>query len=277
MRNLLSDYKIYKYLKSAVMKRFILLTLLIPLFFISCEKEEDPVLTVSGESISAPATGSSTTFQLFSNNPWTVSAPGWCTVSPSGGDGTSGEVQVNVTVKENDTYEDRSADITFVSGELTKTVKVSQAANKGVVLPKDEYKVSSEAQQLEVTVKANVEYKVEIDVDWIKQAGTKALETTTFLFDIEPNDSFDPRQAIINIIDEEMNDTLSIEIEQVQQDAIFVSPTEFSLTCLEHTLELEVQTNVDLEVAIPESAKGWVSVDVFRSPKQPKTTRNNHL
>ena len=241
------------------MKRFILLTLLIPLFLISCEKEEDPVLTVSGESISAPANGSSTTFQLFSNNPWTVSAPGWCTVSPSGGDGASGEVQVKVTVKENDTYEARSADITFVSGELTKSVKVSQVANKGIVLPKDEYKVSSEGQQLEVTVKANVEYKVEIDVDWIRQAGTKALETTTFLFDIEPNEGYDSRQAVINIIDEEINDTLSIEIEQVQQDAIFVSPTEYNLSCKEHTLELEVQTNVDLEVAIPESAKDWVS------------------
>ncbi len=223
------------------------------------KKKENPVLTVSGESISAPAKGSSTTLTLFSNNPWSVSAPGWCTVSPQGGDGTSGELQINVTVKENDTYENRSADITFISGDLTKTVKVSQVANKGVVLPKDEYKVSSEAQQLEVTVKANVEYKVEIDADWIKQAGTKALETTTFLFDIEPNESYDPRQAIINIIDEEMNDTLSIEIEQVQQDAIFVSPTEFSLSCKEHTLELEVQTNVDLEVSIPDNAKNWVS------------------
>ena len=240
------------------MKKLFFLLLLVPFLFLACEKTEDPVLSISQETMEVSADGNSTTITLFANNPWTVSAPDWCTVSPKGGDGGQ-EVQVKVTVKENDTYADRSGTVTFTSGELTKTFSVSQAANLGVVLPQKEYKVSSEAQQLEVTVKSNVEYTVAINVDWIVAAGTKSLETTTMLFDIEPNESYDPRQGVISIIDGQNYDTLAIEVNQVQKDAIFVSPTEFNLNCQEHTLDLEVQTNVDLEVIIPDNAKSWVS------------------
>ena len=232
---------------------------MVPFLFLACEKTEDPVLTISQETVEVSADENSTTIALFANNPWTVSAPDWCTVSPKGGEGGQ-EVQVKVTVKKNDTYADRSGTITFTSGELTKTFSVKQVANLGVVLPQKEYKISSGAQQLEVTVKANVKYTVETTADWIRQAGTKALETTTIIFDIEENDSYEARTGLINIIDDTANDTISIEVKQVQVDAIFVSPTEFSLNCQEHTLNLEVQTNVDLDVVIPDNAKSWVSL-----------------
>ena len=123
------------------MKRLILLLTLIPLLFASCEKQEDPILSVSLQSIDAPDNGNSTTVKLFSTNKWTVSAPNWCKVTPAGGEGTVGEMEITVQVLENDTYEERTGDIKFTSGELTATIKVTQVANKGVVLPKNEYKV----------------------------------------------------------------------------------------------------------------------------------------
>lgn len=241
------------------MKRLILLLMMIPLLFASCEKQEDPILSVSLQSIDAPDNGNSTPVKLFSTNKWTVSAPNWCKVTPAGGEGTVGEIEITVQVLENDTYEERTGDIKFTSGELTSTIKVTQVANKGVVLPKNEYKVSSEAQQLEVTVKANVKYNVDIDVDWITQAGTKALESTTYLFDILANEEYEKRVGRISIIEEGTTDSITILIEQVQQDAIFVGLTEYSLSCKEHTLDIEVQTNVELEISIPEEAKSWVS------------------
>ena len=168
------------------MKRFALLTLLIPFLFASCDKTEEvePVLTISQESLDAPAEGSTTTIKLLCNNKWTVTSPEWCSVTPSGGDGNDKEVQVTVDIKGNTTYDSRSGSITFKSGNLTATLNVSQATNHGVVLPKNEYNISSDAQQLEVTVQANVQYSVEIDVDWITQVEAKALETETLLFDM---------------------------------------------------------------------------------------------
>ena len=243
------------------MKRLVLLTLLIPFLFASCNKETEvePVLTVSQSSIDAPAEGSSTTIKLLCNNKWTVSAPDWCTVSPSGGEGNEKEVQVTVTVKENAAYDGRSGSITFKSGDLTATLNVKQEADTGVVLPKNEYNISSDAQQLEVTVQANVQYSVEIDVDWITLAESKALETETLLFDVMSNEGYDPRTGIISIINESTDETMTITVNQVAADAILVSPAECFISCEEQNIELEVQTNVDIEILIPDEAKDWVS------------------
>lgn len=243
------------------MKRLVLLTLLIPFLFASCNKETEvePVLTVSQSSIDAPAEGSSTTIKLLCNNKWTVSAPDWCTVSPSGGEGNEKEVQVTVTVKENAAYDGRSGSITFKSGDLTATLNVKQEADTGVVLPKNEYNISSDAQQLEVTVQANVQYSVEIDVDWITLAKSKALETETLLFDVMSNEGYDPRTGIISIINESTDETMTITVTQVAADAILVSPAECFISCEEQNIELEVQTNVDIEILIPDEAKDWVS------------------
>jgi len=243
------------------MKRLVLLTLLIPFLFASCNKETEmePVLTVSQSSIDAPAEGSSTTIKLLCNNKWTVSAPDWCTVSPSGGEGNEKEVQVTVTVKENAAYDGRSGSITFKSGDLTATLNVKQEADTGVVLPKNEYNISSDAQQLEVTVQANVQYSVEIDVDWITLAESKALETETLLFDVMSNEGYDSRTGLIDIINESTDETKTITVNQVAADAILVSPAECFISCEEQNIELEVQTNVDIEILIPDEAKDWVS------------------
>ncbi len=223
-------------------KLLFLLAAIVPFFFASCEKEEDPVLTISQTSIEAPADGSSTTITVVSNNPWSVKASDWCTVSPSGGQ--IGETQVTITVKQNDTYNSRECQITFSSLELTQTITVKQDENLGVVLPQEEYNISSDAQQLEIKVKANVPYNVNTTADWVKYAGTKALETATLLFNIEPNDTYDSRQALINIIEDGTTDTTKIEIIQVPVDAIILSPKEYDLSSGEHTLELKLQTNV---------------------------------
>ena len=83
------------------MKRLALLTLLIPFLFASCDKTEEvePVLTISQESIEAPAGGGTTAIKLLCNNNWTVTSPDWCSVTPSGGDGNDKEIQITVTVK----------------------------------------------------------------------------------------------------------------------------------------------------------------------------------
>lgn len=238
-------------------KLLFLLAAIVPFFFASCEKEEDPVLTISQTSIEAPADGSSTTITVVSNNPWSVKASDWCTVSPSGGQ--IGETQVTITVKQNDTYNSRECQITFSSLELTQTITVKQDENLGVVLPQEEYNISSDAQQLEIKVKANVPYNVNTTADWVKYAGTKALETATLLFNIEPNDTYDSREALINIIEDGTTDTTKIEIIQVPVDAIILSPKEYDLSSGEHTLELKLQTNVELEVVIPDNGKEWIS------------------
>lgn len=239
------------------MKKFLLFLAVFSAVCLSCSKEEEPVLTISESSIVAPFEGCSKTITLFTNNAWSVSDTSWCTVSPSRGDG--GEVPVIITVKENTTYDARECAITFSSLDLVQTLNVSQESNLGIVLPKNKYDVSSEAQQITVEVKANTEYSVLIDAEWIKLNGTKALESNIYVFDIEKNDTYDAREGTITIKEKNGESVEVIKVKQVQLDAILISSKDYNLSSDETTLEIKLQTNVDIEVIVPEIASNWVN------------------
>ena len=50
------------------------------------------MLSISINSINAPADGNSTTIVVNANNPWNVSSNDWCTVCPSSGEAGEGSV-----------------------------------------------------------------------------------------------------------------------------------------------------------------------------------------
>ena len=214
---------------------------------VSCEKE--PILTISVEQIVAPANGNSTSVTVTTNNPWTVSGNDWCTVSPAKGEG--GSTTVTVTVKKNTTYDPRSCVLTFMSEGLTASISVSQETNYGIVLPKNTFEISSEAQQISVEVKANVEYDVSTSEDWITQMGTKALVAKDFKFKIAENTSYDNREGIITIKEKKGSITEVIKVKQVQKDALIISSKEYNLSSAAQTLEVKLQTNVELDIIIP--------------------------
>lgn len=240
------------------MKKFAFLVVAFFLVLLSCSKDEKPVLTISQTSISAPSAGNSTSITLVANNPWSVSGTEWCTVSPSSGQG-EGEITVTITVKENTTYDARNHTLTFISKELSQPLLISQESNYGIVLPKNTYELSSDAQQISVEVKANVTYEVSIDADWIKENGTKALTSKTYTFDVDANSTYDSREGVITIKEKNGNNVETIKVKQAQKDAIIISSKEYSLSSDAQTLEVKLQTNVDLEVVIPDDAKTWVS------------------
>ena len=225
------------------------------MLFILCSCEKEPMLSISINSITAPSTGNSTTIVVNSNNPWNVSGNDWCTVSPSSGEG--GEISVTVTIKENTTYDARNCTLTFTSASLTQSIVVNQESNYGIVLPKNTYDVSSDVQQISVEVKANVEYDISIDVDWIKQIGTKALTSNKILFNISANDTYDNRIGKITIKQTDGSLSETIVVNQCQKDGLFASPSEFFLSKYNHNIEVAVEANVDYVVSCEEE---WIHI-----------------
>ena len=223
--------------------------------FTSCEKE--PILSLSVQQITAPSSGNSTSVIVNANNPWTVSGNDWCTVSPSSGDG--GEVSVTVTVKENTTYDARNCTLTFTSAGLMASILVNQESNYGIVLPKDTYEISSDAQQISVEVKANVEYDITINAEWIMQSSTRALTSKTYVFNVDANSTYDAREGSITITEKNSGKSEVIKVKQAQKDAIIISSKEYNLSCDAQNVEVKLQTNVDFDILIPDSAKDWVS------------------
>ncbi len=233
------------------MKKLLVLFALFAFVAVSCEKE--PVLVLSADSICVPSSGESSIITVNANNPWSVQGNDWCSVTPSEGDG--GEVMVTVSVKENTTYDPRSCTLAFLSAGLTQLLEVTQESNLGIVVPDNTYELSSAAQQISVEVKANVEYDITIGSDWIKESGTKSLTSKIYIFDVLANSTYGPRECTIAIKEKNGPNIINVKVLQAQNDAIVISEKEYSLSSEAQSLEVKLQTNVDIEVITP----AWIS------------------
>ena len=99
---------------------------------VACKQDEpvaEPILEVSKSSVAVAATAGEATFNVTANNSWSASADkDWVSLEPASGAGAEKAVAVKVTADDNTATEARTATVTVKSGELTKTVKVTQAA-----------------------------------------------------------------------------------------------------------------------------------------------------
>ena len=240
---------------SAMKKVFgIVLGILTGWLFVSCE--QPTMLSVSQTALSFENGGGNQSVTLTANKVWTASSnQGWLRVSPSSGEGNAA---LSVSCEGNSTYDTRTGTITIVSEELTQTISVTQTEGQGLLISQSEYNLSNEAQTIDVTVQANVQYAVDIDNacrDWIKQESTKGLSSNTIKFAISKNESYDSREGKITI--RQTNGSLSstVTIKQSQLDGLFLTTSEYNLSNEKHTLTVEVNTNVEFDVK-PEA--DWV-------------------
>lgn len=105
------------------MKKFAILSLFAALaLFTSCE--EEPVMSISVSEITAPYSGCDTSVVITTNYPWESQSSDWCELNPTSG--PAGETTIVVSVKPNESYDDRSCDIIFKSNVLTSRVAVNQ-------------------------------------------------------------------------------------------------------------------------------------------------------
>ena len=126
-------------------------------------------------------------------------------------------------ISPNESYESRSAEIIFRNKEnnLQEKVKISQAQKDAIILAENEYYIKADATQLSFEVSSNVDYRVSIDCDWIKEVSTKALSTETLKFDISENKETAQRTGKIRI----SSGTVSQEVRVVQSGKV-----EFSIS-----------------------------------------------
>jgi endoglucanase len=232
------------------MKRFFLvLSAAILLALGACQKA--PELTVTGPaSIELSADGSSGSITFTANRDWTVSwSESWVHVSPAYGKASDGPVTLSVTCSPNTTYEDRTATVTIKAEGLTQSVTVKQPQNLGVIVPTKSYNLESGANTFTVEVQANVPYSVSSSVDWIKQTGTKALTSTTYVFSVDENTTYDDREGTVTI--KSQNSSVAdqvISVKQQAKDGLELGTTIYEVGVSGGTLEIALKTNVELEV-----------------------------
>ncbi|MBO5758952.1 MAG: hypothetical protein J6R31_02800 [Rikenellaceae bacterium] len=177
-----------------------------------------PELSVDVESIEATIEGLDTEFNITSNVEWAVTTEqDWISIDPAMGEGNS---LVLVTVDENKTYDVREGAITVeVVGEFagqveTITIPVVQDEVKAAILDaKSKYEFEKEGGSFSVTMKANVEYSVELGADWLSIAeadATRALKEDVITINVAANTSYDAREAVVTITSDLGEDQIKV-------------------------------------------------------------------
>lgn len=190
----------------------------------SGEKKTEVTVTQYGWSIIVPkkslafprlALGSSIT--IYPPTAWeaTVDAPeGWFAAEPLSG--KSGKVEIKLSAKDlNEDKGRREGRIHFSFGSYEVDMEVAQDQKDVISLSSSPTLLSCFSQELVVDTRTNVTYKIEVDADWIRHVGTKALDEAREAFLVEQNTSPEPRQATISFLCEG-EDALSAKVDVTQ-------------------------------------------------------------
>jgi hypothetical protein len=249
------------------MKRSIIFLLSLCMLLITCSDSNDPIkeienkdpfITLKKSNVNFTNEAGSEDIVIESNVNWTAkSSDSWCTVSPTSGNKSTASITLSAPANED--YDDRSCTVTIEGGGITQTITVKQGENLGLLVTQDRYELSNEESTIKVEVKANVEFEVEINDEWITRIEPRSLTTSEIEFNIAKNDTYSNREGSITIKQKNGDMESTITIFQSQEDAIILTEKDFELTNEAQSVEVELKTNIDYEIIIPEDAKDWVT------------------
>ena len=226
-------------------------------------------LTVSPTNVDFSTDGGTSKVTITSSAAWTAEfvndrADDWCSIdSTSGSAGTS---TLTITATANDTPDDRSASVVVKSGTLSKTINVSQKQKDALTVTSSKFEVDAEGGEVVVEVKTNIDFEYAIDdaaKDWISYEGTRAIQTSTLVFRVDENDDTEKREGKITIKSGEFSEEVMI-YQAGTGPSIVISQNEYTVSSDGETIAVEVSSNVDVAVEIPEDVD-WIKESTTRA------------
>lgn len=228
-----------------------------------------PAITLGVSSSDFTTDGGSNTISFTTEAPWTAEvlnsrADAWCSVSPT--DGPAGDAEITVTTTANDTPDNRSASIVIKAGTTEKTITVSQKQKDALTVTSDKFEVSAEGGEVTIEVKANIDFEYTISEKakaWIASADSRALKTTTLVFDVSANEDTEKREGSITITSGSFKETVTV-YQEGTVPVITLTQNEFVVPSAGDVIAVEVKSNVDVEVELP-AETDWLSEDKSRA------------
>ena len=180
----------------------------------------------------------------------------WCTAAAQG-------KVLSVTVRENDTYDDRQATITVTDpgDQTTITFKVMQKQNDAILIDGSTFVVPEEGGDINIKIQSNVSYEVEIPASapWLTKstkASTRGLVSSTIVLTAEKNNSGEEREALVTFIDKESGVSSKITIKQSLTPYFEIEKNQITLSEDENEIEIIVKTNINVETVI---SNDWIT------------------
>ena len=139
----------------------------------------------------------------------------------------------------------------------TPSIDIATTENTSPVL-------SQTGGSAQLTFKTNADWTAKSSDSWIKVSQTSGKAgTITLTISAEDNDGYDDRKGTVTISSGSVSKT--IDVSQVQKDAIVLALQDYSVAATAQTLDFEVETNVSLSVVISDDASSWITQATTRA------------
>lgn len=170
------------------------------------------------------------------------------------------------TVQPNKTSEKRIGTITVGNAEenLMESITVTQNAKGKLTVSQKSFQVGVEGGNIQVKATSNVELSVRVDGSWLHQVATsksRATEQKTFAFQVDRNDTYDPRRATIEIYNEKEKLSEIISVNQSSMDGLFISQDQFKVQAAGGTISVKINSNVGYTI---QSNNDWIKKNQSR-------------
>lgn len=198
------------------------------------------------------------------NGTWALSGEtvSWC--RPSKTTGQNNDV-VTFNIDENNLSDDRNATYTFTCATEFAKFVLTQKGKDALTVTKSKFEVSAQGEQIAVEVNANISFDYEIaqaDKSWVSYVGSRAMTTSRLLFSISPNEETATREGTITITSEIGKETIKI-YQFGASPALVLTQKEYIVPSDGQTIKVELNSNVDYEVAMP--SVDWITESPTRA------------
>ncbi len=224
------------------------------------QAEKVKMFVVTPNNINARSFSDYYTIQINASHSWTVdNKTSWITFSSRSGSAGDNK-SINITLTSNPYYYERIDTLVFTMRDLTQEVIVKQEA-KATVLWVETQNVTtdSKASNYSIALSASEAWSAESDAEWLKLGKLSGNETYNynFAFSVDPNTSFDAREASIVFTMGELTQTVKV-IQKGKEISISVTPENMEIKSVEGTYKITFSVDADWTVA---TDVDWITLD----------------
>lgn len=144
---------------------------------------------------------------------------------------------------------------------LEEVVNIYQHEKSVLLLEESEVSISDRGGQLWVDISSNVDFDVQLPAEgWIQRdASTRSASSHTLCFTVQPNDTYDVREADIVFYQKDNPDLAdTLHVVQAQNEAVILGSDVLEVAQEGGVVEVLVQSNVDVELYISDGYADWL-------------------
>ena len=175
-------------------------------------KEVTPDVSIATTSQTLSSDGGTATIAFTATGSWTATSNvDWVVINQT--QGNSGSITLTITVKTNEEYDQREGLIVISSGNVSKSVSVTQKQKDALLVTSNSIILDGEGGTPTIEVKANIDYSCKVDdsaKSWISVVSTRALTTSNITLSISENIGTSDRQGIVVVYSGDKQEVVTV-------------------------------------------------------------------